>query len=109
MITSDRADLRRVAAPAVPDLPAPARAAPAPGSHVHDQGCRAARAAPRGRRAAPHQPQTAPGVGGPGRVRRARPAAAPSAAMPSPDYPGHDPTLASPHSAPEVDLPAPAA
>ena len=52
--------------------------APAAGPHVRHQGRRAPRAAARGRRAAPHQPATAAGLGRPGRVRRARPAAAPT-------------------------------
>jgi hypothetical protein len=54
------------------------------------------------------KPQTPSGVGRPGRVRRARPAAAPSPAAASPDHPGHDPALAPPSPAQEVDLPEPA-
>ena len=65
-------DRRRVAAAAVSDLPAGARAGPADGPHVLHQGRRAPRAAARGRRAPPHQPETTPGLGGPGRVRRPR-------------------------------------
>jgi hypothetical protein len=38
--------------------------------------------------------ETTPGLGGPGRVRRPDPAAAPSAARPSPGHPGHHPALA---------------
>ena len=49
-------------------------------------------------------PQTTSGVGGPGRVRRARPAAASSAASPSPWSPQHDPALASPSRAQKMDL-----
>ena len=57
----------------------------------HDQ---TSSAATRGRRAPAHPSETAPGVGGPRRVRRARPAAAPSAALPSPGHAGHHPALA---------------
>ena len=98
---------RLVAHVAVLDLPAGARAGPADGPHVLHQGRRAPRAAPRGRRPAPHQPTTAPGLGGPGRVRRPRPAAAPSTALPSPGHPGHDPALASPPRAKKWTLRAP--
>ena len=56
-------------------------------SHVRREGRRAPRAAPRGRYLAPHQPQTAYGLGGPGRVRRAHPAVAPRAGPPSPGRP----------------------
>ena len=101
-------DRRRVAAAAVSDLPAGAEAGLAAGPHGLHQGRRAAGAAPRGRRAPPHQPETPPGLGRPGRVRRPHPAAAPSAARPSPGHPGHDPALAPPPRAPEVDLPEPA-
>ena len=48
--------------------------------------------------------KTPPGLGRPGRLRRARPAAAPSAALPSPGHPGHDPALAPPPHPQEVDL-----
>ena len=91
----------------VPDLLAGARARPAVGPHVPRQGRRAPRAAPRGRRAAPHQPTTAFGLGRPGDLRRARAAVAPSAALPSPGHPGHDPALASPPRPPTMDLPPP--
>src|SRR4029079_11378574 len=62
-------DHRRVAAIVVSDLPAGARADPAAGSLVLHQGRRAARVAARGRGAAPHQPETAAGLGGPGALR----------------------------------------
>ena len=67
--------------------------------------CRTARAAARGRRTAPHQPKTTPGLGGPGRVRRPDPAAASSTALPSPGHPEYDPAPASLPGAREVDLP----
>jgi hypothetical protein len=67
-------DLRRVAAPPVPDLPPPARAPPADGPNVLNQGHRAPRAAARSRRTPPHQTQTPPELGRPSRVRRTRPA-----------------------------------
>src|SRR4051794_23559896 len=75
--------------------------------HVLHQGHRAPRAAPRGRRAPAQQPETTPGVGGPSRVRRARPAAAQSAALPASGHAEHDPALASAPRAPEVDLSEP--
>jgi len=53
-------------------LPAGARVGSAVVSYVLRQGRRAPRAAPRSRRASPRPPATAPGLGGPGRVRRAR-------------------------------------
>ena len=52
----------------------------------------------------PHQPTTAHGLGGPGRVRRPRPAVAPSTALPSPGHPEHDPPLASPPRRQKMDL-----
>src|ERR1700750_2846500 len=72
--------------------------------HVLHREHRAPRAAPRGRRAPAQQPETTPGVGGPSRVRRARPATAQSAALPSSGHAEHDPALASAPRAPEVDL-----
>jgi len=96
-----------VAAAVVSALPASAEAGRAAGTPVLHQGHRTARAAARGRRTPPHQPKTTAGLGGPGRVRRPRPAAAPSTALPSPGHPGHDPALASPPCAQEADLPEP--
>src|SRR5690349_2868482 len=74
-------------------------------SQVRQQGRRAPRAAPRGRRAPPHPPTTPPGLGGPGRVGRARAAVAPSTAVPPRGHSGHDPALASPPRAPTMDYP----
>ena len=91
-----RHDRRRVTAAAVSDLPAGARTAPADGPHVLCKEHRAHRASPRGRRAAPHQPETTPGLGRPSRVRRPDPAATGEAAQPSPGHSGHHPGLASP-------------
>jgi hypothetical protein len=65
------------------------------------------RAAPRSRRAPPHQPTTTPGLGGPGRVRRPHPATAPNTASPSPGHPEHDPALAPPPRRPTMGLPPP--
>src|SRR3954470_20649893 len=73
---------------------------------VH-QRRRAVGTAPRGRRAPPHQPETTPGLGRPGRLRRPDPAAANEAAQPPPDHPRHDSALAPPPRAPEMDLPEP--
>src|SRR3954468_9022602 len=61
---------------AVLDLLAGARVGPAVVSHVLRQGHRASRATPRARHPGPHQPTSAPGLGGPGRIRRARAAVA---------------------------------
>ena len=72
------------------------------------QGRRAPRAAARGRRAPPNQPETTPGLGRPGRLRRPHPAATGAAARPPPGHPGHRPALAPPPRAPQVDLPEPA-
>src|SRR4051794_26773673 len=47
------------------------------------------------------------GLGGPGRVRRARAPVAPSAASPAPGHPEHDLGLASPPRSPTMDLPSP--
>ena len=74
---------RLVAHAAVLDLPAGGRAGSPGGPQVLHQGHRAPRAAPRGRCLAPHQPPSAPGLGGPGRVRRSHPAVAPCAGLPS--------------------------
>jgi hypothetical protein len=60
---------------AVPDLPAGARTAPADRPHSVHQGRRAPRAATRGRGARPHQRETTPGLGGPGRLRHPHPTA----------------------------------
>jgi len=49
-----------------------------------------------------------PVLGGPGRTCRPRRAAAPSATLPSLDFPGHAPALASPPHASPTDLPQPA-
>src|SRR5512133_714839 len=60
---------------------------------------RTPRTAARGRRAPPHQPKTAPGLGRPRCVRRPHPAAATSAARPPFGHPGHYPALAPPSRA----------
>ena len=96
---------RLVAHAAISHLPTGARTGPADGPHGLHQGRRAPRTAARGRRAPPHEPETPPGLGGSGHLRRPRPAAAPSATSPSPGHPRHDPALASPPRSQEVDLP----
>ncbi len=63
--------------------------------------------APRSGGTPPHQPQAASGVGGPSRVRRARPATAESAALPSPGHPKHHPAPAPPAGGQPIDLPQP--
>jgi hypothetical protein len=108
MIAIGWAYLARVAAAVVFDLPAGARTARAARSHLRHQGRRAARPTARGRRAAPHHPETPPELGRPSRLRRARPSAAPSTASPSPGHPRHDLALASPSHPQEVDLSEPA-
>src|SRR6476659_6585093 len=73
-------------------------------SLVLRQGRRAPRPTPRSRRPAPHQPAAAPGLGGPGRVRRPRAAIAPGTAVPPRSPSGHDPALASSPRPPTMDL-----
>src|SRR3954453_20894279 len=72
---------------------------------VRRQGRRAPRAEARGRRPAPQPPEATPGLGGPSRVCRARPTAAPSTASPSSGQAEHAPELASPSRPPTMDLP----
>src|SRR3954451_20573676 len=105
MIAVPRHDLRRVAAAAIPDLSTRARTALADEPRILHQGRRAPRPAARGRRAPLHQPEATHGLGRPGRLRRPRPAAAPSTTLPSPGHPRHDPALASPPRSQELDLP----
>jgi hypothetical protein len=52
---------------------------------------------------ATHQPTTAHGLGGPGRLRRPHPAATPSTALPASGHTEHGPVLASPPRAQKVD------
>ena len=72
---------------------------------VHERG--AARAAARGRRAAPHQSAAPPGLGRPRGPRRADPAPAGKAADAPPGHPRHHSSVAPPPGHPEVDLPEP--
>ena len=96
----------RVPAPALSHLrPAQRLAGPAR-PFIGLQGRGAARAAARGRRAAP-DPSAAPaGLGRPRGPRRADPAPSPEAADASAGHPRHRPALASPPRRPQVDLPA---
>jgi hypothetical protein len=71
------------------------------------QGCRAARAAARGRRAAPGPSAATAGLGRPGGPRRADPAPAREAASVPAGHPRYHPALAPPPRRPQVDLPAP--
>jgi hypothetical protein len=97
----------RVLAPALPHLRAAQRLAGPARPVIGIQGRRAARAAARGRGAAP-DPSAAPaGLGRPGGPRRADPALAPEAADAPAGHPGHHPALAPPPRRPQVDLPAP--
>ena len=71
------------------------------------QGRRAARAAARGHRAAPH-PSAAPArLGRPRSLRRADPAPAREGAEAPAGHPRHRPALAPPPRLPQMDLPAP--
>ena len=79
----------------------------AAGPHDLHHGRRAPRATTRGLRSPPCQPKTTLELGGPGDLRRPRPAATPSAAQPSPGHPGHDPALASSTRAQRMDLSEP--
>ncbi len=69
---------------------------------VGGEGRRDPGVAPRGRRASPHPPSAATGLGGPGGVRRADPAAARRAAPGSARHAGHGTALASAAGAVEV-------
>src|ERR1039457_4916312 len=93
--------------PALPDVrPALRLAGPAqPFDSI--QGRRATRAAPRGRRAAPHPAAAPAGLGRPGSPRRADPAPAGTAADAPPGHARHRPAVAPPPDHPEMDLPAP--
>jgi hypothetical protein len=72
---------------------------------VHER--RAARAAARGHRAAPHQSAAPPGLGRPRGPSRADPAPAGKAADVPPAHPRHGSSVAPPPGHPEVDLPEP--
>jgi len=71
------------------------------------QGRRAARAAARDRRAAPHSSAAPAGLGRPRGPRRADPAPAGKAADAPAGHSRHCPAVASPSGHPEVDLPEP--
>src|SRR5436190_704163 len=97
----------RVLAPALPHL-RPALRLAGPARPVGGlQGHRAARAAPRSRRAASH-PSPAPArLGRPRGPRRAGPASAGTASDAPAGHPWHRPAVAPPLDHPEMDLPAP--
>ena len=97
----------RVLAPALSHLRPALRLAGPARPVIGLQGRRAARAAARGRRAAPH-PSAAPArLGRPRGPRRADPAPAREAADAPAGHPRHRPALAPPPRRPQVDLPAP--
>src|ERR1022692_517284 len=99
--------ISRVYPSALPDLrPALRLAGPArPLADVQER--RTARAAARGRRAAPHQSASPAGLGRPRGPRRADPGPAQMAAGAPAGHARHRPSLAPPPGHPEVDLPEP--
>ena len=97
----------RVPAPALSHLRPALRLAGPAHPVIGRQERRAARAAARGRRAAPH-PSAAPArLGRPRSLRRADPAPARKAAEAPAGHPRHRPALAPPPRLPQMDLPAP--
>src|SRR4051794_6374863 len=96
-------DPRRVAAVAVPDLSPDAEAGLAARTQNLRQGRRVAGVTARGPGAASHQPETTPGLGRPGDLRRPHPVAAQGPAEPPPGHPGHHPALAPPPRARAMD------
>jgi hypothetical protein len=97
----------RVLAPALPHLRTGLRLAGPARPVIGLQERRAARAAARGRRAAPHQSHAPAQLGRPRSPRRADPAPASKAADAPAGHPRHRPALAPPPRHPQVDLPAP--
>src|SRR5271155_5397287 len=97
----------RVLPPALPRLRPALRLAGPVRPVIGLQGRRAARAAARGRRAAPHPSAAPAGLGRPGGPRRADPAPAGTAAGAPAGHPRHRPALAPPPDRPQVDLCAP--
>src|SRR6266705_3484236 len=94
-----------VAAAALSDLRPAGRLAGVAGPLYRVEGCRAARAAARGRRPATGQPQAAAGLGRSGGPGRVDPAAAEAGEGPPAGQPGFGPALASPAGREAVDLP----
>ncbi|MCU1666501.1 MAG: family N-acetyltransferase [Pseudonocardia sp.] len=91
-------DRERVVTPALPDLRSASRLAARP--HTGFQTHRVARPTPRGRRTPQSQPDAPPGLGRPGSVRRADPAATQGAVRsPPPGRFGHGLALAPPPDA----------
>ena len=97
----------RVPPPALPHLRPALRLAGPARPVIGLQGRGAARAAARGRRAAPHQSAAPAGLGRPRGPRRADPAPAGKAADAPAGHPRHRPAVAPPPGHPEVDLPEP--
>src|ERR1019366_8628560 len=99
--------IARVPPPALSDLhPGLRLAGPArPVTRLQERG--AARAAARGRRAAPHQSEAPAGLGRPRRPRRPDPAPAARAAAAPAGHPRYRAALAPPPGHPEMDLPGP--
>jgi hypothetical protein len=98
---------RRVPAPALSHLRPGLRLAGAARPVIGLQGRRAARAAARGRRAAPRESPAQARLGRPGGPRGADPAAAGTAAIAPAGHPRDRPALAPPPDRPQVALSAP--
>jgi Transposase IS66 family len=96
-----------VVASALPNLAPGAEPAVVARAFLGVSGRRTPSVAPRGRRVAQGQPDTASGLGRPSGVRRARPGAAHDAAGASLGHAGHDPALASAPGSQEMDVSPP--
>jgi len=99
--------ITRVFAPALPHLRPGLRLDSSPRPVIGLQERRAARAAARGRRAAPRQPPAPARLGRPSGPRRAHPAPAGEAADAPAGHPWHRPAVAPSPDRPQVDLPEP--
>src|SRR5271163_4455602 len=97
----------RARAPALSHLRPALRLARPARPVISFEGCRAAGAAARGRRAAPHQSPAPARLGRPGGPRRADPARAATAADTPAGYSRRRPAVAPPPGHPPLDLPAP--
>ena len=86
----------RVVPSLLPDLHPAARLADATQPRTVGQGRRYPHSAPRDRFTAQNQPETTPGLGRPGPVRRADPTPSSGATRSSPGHPGYGPAVAPP-------------